>query len=178
MTAKIPQDVTREDRLVGPLTLKQFLYVLGGGGISFILYRLYLLGYLYLIEFAPLAFIVVVFTLAMAFANINGRPFGTFLINLWTFLWSDKLALWNKDQVKNDLPIIKVDHKNDATIAQATQDKDKSQSNLEKLAHVLDAGGRMNEDDNASIRVGNIAESTTPSLDTSEAEDILNDVEE
>lgn len=175
MSAKIPQDVTREDRLVGPLTLKQFLYVLGGGGVTFIFYRLYLQGYLYLIEFAPIAFVVVLFTLAMAFGSINGRPFGIFLINLWTYLWSTKLTVWQKEDIKDESPKLKVAHDESTNAPLPT--KDLSESNLEKLAHVLDAGGRMNEDTTSSNRIGHLA-SNPVQPETSDVQDILNEVDE
>ncbi|MBU2634752.1 MAG: PrgI family protein, partial [Nanoarchaeota archaeon] len=50
MRIKIPQGVTKEDKLVGPLTLKQFLYVLGGASVIFIAYQYYARAFLYFTE--------------------------------------------------------------------------------------------------------------------------------
>ena len=47
MAVKIPQNIDKEDKLVGPLTLKQFLYVLGGAGVTFIAYQGYVQYFLF-----------------------------------------------------------------------------------------------------------------------------------
>ena len=38
MQFKVPQFIDMEDKIVGPLTLKQFAYILGAGGFSFLLW--------------------------------------------------------------------------------------------------------------------------------------------
>ena len=40
MRFQVPQFIEIESKIFGPLTLKQFIYLIGGGGIIFILYAL------------------------------------------------------------------------------------------------------------------------------------------
>jgi hypothetical protein len=54
----VPQFIEVEDKIFGPLTLKQFLYVIGGAGIVFIMYaflRNFLPFFLILLFAAPLS---------------------------------------------------------------------------------------------------------------------------
>lgn len=74
MQYKIPQNVQIEDKIVGPLTLKQLAILGAGGGISYAIYIA--LAQNYFIEVwiwfvAPPALL----TLAIAFLKINGIPF-------------------------------------------------------------------------------------------------------
>ena len=39
MKFQVPQFTDVEDKIFGPLTLKQFVYIAGGGGLSFLLWR-------------------------------------------------------------------------------------------------------------------------------------------
>ena len=39
MQFSVPQFVEVEDKIIGPLTLKQFLVLLGGGFVVFVLYK-------------------------------------------------------------------------------------------------------------------------------------------
>ena len=38
MRFQVPQFIEVEDKIFGPLTLKQFIYVFGGGGLCFVFY--------------------------------------------------------------------------------------------------------------------------------------------
>ena len=40
MRYQVPQFIDVEDKIFGPLTLKQFLYVAGGSGFSFIIWSI------------------------------------------------------------------------------------------------------------------------------------------
>ena len=92
MQYQVPQFIEVEDKIVGQLTLKQFLYLAGGigGSVALFLYVPYKLVSILLI--LPL----VVFSLALAFYKINNKPFiDTVQASFYYFL-SDKLYLWKK----------------------------------------------------------------------------------
>jgi len=142
---KIPQGVTKEDKLVGPLTLKQFLYVLGGASVLFIAYRYYSLQYLYLIEFVIISFVVGTLTIALAFAKVNGRAFVIFLATLFRFIFVPKTRSWYKEP-RELLPTIKAratDIKDTKSEIEERQDNQKFQMQIEKLASILDTGGTI-----------------------------------
>lgn len=175
MAAKIPQDVTREDRLIGPLTLKQFLYLLFGGAIIFISYQYYTNLYLYFIEFVVISFIAGSLALALAFAKINGRPFITFVVNLIGYIFSPKQLAWDKADtsvMRVQMPV-KVKSKDD----KPKDEKKTSSSQLELLAQVLDTGGKMNEElEDQSARVGTIADNVSK-VDEPDVDDVLTETD-
>ncbi len=182
MKVKIPQGVTKEDKLIGPLTLKQFLYILGGSSIIFIAYQYYARAYLYPTEFVVIGLLTAVFTLALAFANVNGRSFEIFLVNLSKFITSSKQRSWQKSP-RAELPAITVkasDIKDTKSEIEERQSTTKYRMQIEKLSSILDTGGTMNAgvEDAVTNQVMSIAESKKR-LDEShlEVEDILENTE-
>lgn len=95
MRFQVPQFIEVEDKIFGPLTLKQFIYLAGGGGLAFIIYRL-LPFYIALIVMAP----VLALSLALAFYRINNKPFVFILEAAFKYLVSDKLYIWKKEDKK------------------------------------------------------------------------------
>ncbi len=91
MKYQTPQFIDIEDRLFGPLTVKQFVYLVGGAGLSFILYR-FLTFFIAILAIAP----VVALSLALAFWKINGKPFVFVLESAIRYYFSEKLYLWRK----------------------------------------------------------------------------------
>lgn len=86
---QVPQFITVEDRIVGPLTLKQFFYLLGAAATGLTGWRL-----LPIWLFAPLALPVVGFFIAMAFLKINGRTFPTIFASAIAYYTRPRLYLW------------------------------------------------------------------------------------
>ncbi|MBT4384522.1 PrgI family protein [Candidatus Peregrinibacteria bacterium] len=80
MQYKIPQNVRVEDKIVGPLTLKQLVYLGVGGGLAYASYTILASKYFIEIWLPPTLFITIV-TLAVTFLKINGIPF-----TRWIFL--------------------------------------------------------------------------------------------
>lgn len=91
MKYQTPQFIDIEDRLFGPLTVKQFVYLVGGAGLSFILYR-FLPFLIAILVIAPVAAL----SLALAFWKINGKPFVFVLESAIRYYLSEKLYLWRK----------------------------------------------------------------------------------
>ena len=86
-----PQFTEVEDKIFGPLTLKQFIYLAGGGGISFLFYVIFPL-WLTVILASP----IVIFVLALAFYKVNDQPFIKMVENALYYNSSTKLYLWKK----------------------------------------------------------------------------------
>lgn len=88
---QVPQFIEVEDKIFGPLTLKQFLYVLGGGSIIFLLYA-FLPFFLMILLAAPVA---VLFG-ALAFYKINGQPLVKILEGALEHYTKSRLFIWKK----------------------------------------------------------------------------------
>ncbi len=94
MEYQVPQFIEVEDKIVGPLTLKQFIYIAGGGGlcILFFVYLPFLLAVLVSIPIAALA-------AALAFYKVNGKPFVNVLEAGFNYYTRSKLFLWKHREI-------------------------------------------------------------------------------
>ena len=93
MRFNVPQFIEIEDKIFGPLTWKQFLYVGGGFGMATVLLMV-----------APL-WIFVLFGLPMgilagllAFYKVNNRPFSDFLEALYNYALNKKEFFWVRQE--------------------------------------------------------------------------------
>ena len=91
MRFQVPQFIEIEDKIFGPLTIKQFIYIAGGGGLCFILFR-----FLPLIIVIPLGVIVLGFSFALAFYQINNKPLIYIIQSAFGYYIGNKLYLWKK----------------------------------------------------------------------------------
>ncbi len=95
MRFQVPQFINVEDKIFGPFTAKQFVYLAGGGAISYIIFK-FLPIYLSVFIIAPLA----ILSLALAFAKPNGKPFVFLLEAGIKYYLGSKLYLWKKEPKK------------------------------------------------------------------------------
>lgn len=89
MEYQVPQFIEVEDKIVGPLTLKQFIYLAGGAGICIVL-----VVYLPLIFGILFSLPVAAFAVALSFYQINGKPFIDVLESAFGYYTGAKLFLW------------------------------------------------------------------------------------
>lgn len=97
MQFKVPQFIDIEDKVVGNLSFKQFAYLAGGAGLSYISIKL-LPGFLALIV-TPL---VAGLALALTFIKVNEKPFSHALEAFIRYYSKSRLYLWKKQEVKKE----------------------------------------------------------------------------
>lgn len=100
MQFKVPQNIDMQDRILGPLTMVQFIYAVIGGGVCYAIYSAVHAPYSYFI-IAPIA----LFILAMIFLKINERPFLNFLISAIEFQSTPKKRFWHHDNYSSNFSI-------------------------------------------------------------------------
>lgn len=93
MQFKVPQFLDIEDKIFGPFTFREFIYLAGGAGLCFILFKT--LGLLWGI--VPMA-AVAGFSLALAFYKPNNKPFLNMVESWFKYMIQDKLYIWQKDK--------------------------------------------------------------------------------
>lgn len=93
MRFQVPQFIEVEDKIFGPLTLKQFIYLAGGGGLSFLVYAI--LGSIVLAAVPIMVIMAVVFMLA--FYKVNNRPFISMVESAFKYYFRSKLFIWKKE---------------------------------------------------------------------------------
>lgn len=96
MQFKVPQFIDIEDKIFGPFTFKQFGYIVGAGGIAFLIWSLVPVRILAIILILPLSGLF----LALAFVKINNRPFADFLENALRYITGSKVYTWKQPTVK------------------------------------------------------------------------------
>lgn len=92
MRFQVPQFIDVEDKIFGPLTFKQFVYLAGGGGLCAIFFTL-LPTYIAIFLSIPVA----AFALALAFYKINSKPFVAVVEAFLAYSLGSKLYIWKKE---------------------------------------------------------------------------------
>lgn len=89
----VPQFIDVESKLVGPFSFVQFVYILGGAGFCFLLWRL-LPSFIAVILMVPVAAL----SISLAFVKINNRPFIITFISAIKYYINGKIYLWKKSK--------------------------------------------------------------------------------
>ena len=92
----VPQFIDTEDKILGPITTRQFIIFLVMAGILFLQYKLFDFALFITVAIPTIGLFVV-----LALVKVNGRPFHYFLLNLIQSLFMPRLRLWNKNFGKN-----------------------------------------------------------------------------
>ena len=91
MRFEVPQFIEIEDKIFGPFTWKQFVYLLGGGGIAVVLF-ITTPFIIFILLGLPIGGLAVL----LAFYPVNNRPFSIYLESMLRFMSGTKLFLWRK----------------------------------------------------------------------------------
>jgi hypothetical protein len=128
MEYQVPQFIEVEDKIFGPLTLKQFIYLAGGTGLCVILVlEFHAIGVILAIPAAALA-------LALAFYKVNNKTFIEMLEAGFNYYLGGRLYLWKKDSA----PEIKSPAQAAQPVALARENLGLSKGKLRDLAWSLD----------------------------------------
>ncbi len=95
MQFKVPQFLDIEDKIFGPFTFSEFVYLAGGAGICFVIYRAWGL----LFGFVPIL-AVAAFSAALVFYRPNNKPFIDMIEAGFKYFFQDKLYIWKRSVVK------------------------------------------------------------------------------
>jgi len=91
MRFQVPQFIEVEDKIFGPFTLVQFIYMAGGIGISVVLFT-------FLPHFLAILLIIPVLGLsaALTFYKVNNKPFLNVIEAFFKYFIGSKLYVWRK----------------------------------------------------------------------------------
>jgi hypothetical protein len=142
----VPQFIDVEDKIIGPVTVRQFLIILGGAGLSFIAYKLADFT-LFLLEFVIISFV----SFSLAFIRVNGRPLHYLLLNVIQTARRPRVKVWNKHTEAHDT---RTNHAPGITVSAPTAEKrfDTKMTRLAELALVVDTGGIYQGEDSKTFR--------------------------
>ncbi len=96
MQYQTPQFIEIEDKIFGPFTFKQFIYLVGGGGACVALWLVLPSKILAILFIIPIA----VFSLALALYRVNNKPFIDVVQAAFYYFFGSKLYIWKKEEKK------------------------------------------------------------------------------
>ncbi len=94
----VPQFIDVEDKIIGPITARQFIIILAGFVLIAICYRLFDFSL-----FLTVAIFLLGLAVTFAFVKINGRPFHLFVLNLIQTIKRPSLRVWNQLYYRTDI---------------------------------------------------------------------------
>jgi hypothetical protein len=89
MEYQVPQFIEVEDKLIGSLTFRQFIYLAGAGGLCIVFFV-----YLPIVFSLVFSAAIVAFAVTLAFYRVNGKTFIEMLEAGFTYYTGGKFFLW------------------------------------------------------------------------------------
>lgn len=130
----VPQFIDVEDKIIGPVTTRQFLIILVAAVIIFLSYRF---G-----DFSFFIFSLVIFgglALVFAFVKINGQTFHYFVLNIIQSARKPSLRVWHKSYDKKELEAF-LKHP-EMSVKVDDQKKQVKRKHIRDLALLVNTGG-------------------------------------
>jgi hypothetical protein len=118
---QVPQFIEQEAKIVGPLSLRQFLYFAIAGGISFISFYIFNFFLWLIITVALLGAAV-----ALAFVKIHGQSMATILGSAFSYLLKARIYTWQRSLPQKTLEISDLEELNLRRKNMSIQEKLKS----------------------------------------------------
>lgn len=100
---QVPQFIETEDKIIGPLTLRQFIYLAVVGLISFFLFFI-----LQLWVWIIISSTLVAIAGSLAFIRYNGQPMYKIALYALKYFWQPRFYLWKKSEIQPAAPEIKI----------------------------------------------------------------------
>ncbi|MCW1891898.1 MAG: PrgI family protein [Candidatus Uhrbacteria bacterium] len=97
----VPQFIENEDKILGPVTVRQFVLSLITVGVVFLEYRLLKLPY-----FIFATVITVPIGGVFGFVKVNGQPFHIFFLNFMQTMLRPGLRVWDKAPKEDELRLL------------------------------------------------------------------------
>ena len=136
----VPQFIDIEPKIIGPITPRQFIIIIIGGGLTFLCYKLFSF---WVFIIATFLFIVPVFG-AFAFVKFNGRPFHYFILSIIQSVKRPSLRIWRKEYIPEKEAVLPKDKKISEPIVTR---KPLPAGRLSTLSLQVDTGGKFVEEE-------------------------------
>jgi hypothetical protein len=133
MQFAVPQFTDVEDKLIGPLTLKQFLMLLATGGVVMFFWSIFGINIIFFLFALPVTLLGILVT----FAKFNGRPFYYYVAPFVNFFSTPKIMIYAREGGQDIVSTKKLETLKTETAGTA-QSAEAAESRLKKLAYLLD----------------------------------------
>jgi hypothetical protein len=130
----VPQFIDVEAKIIGPITTRQFLILLGATMLIALSYRLFDFSL-----FLVITIVTIALAATFAFVKINGRPFHFFVLNIIQTSRRPGLRVWDHKALiveqQEKTPVVKSDYNSRPKRAY-------KKSRLAELSLVVDTSGK------------------------------------
>lgn len=143
----VPQFIDVEDKIIGPVTARQFIIMLAGFLIIAVFYKIFDFSL-----FITAGLFVLAITGILAFLRVNGRPFHFFVLNLLQTFKRPKLRIWSHDltEAAEDYGLAK----SRLAAPAAIPEKRYTASRLAELSLIVDTkGAYKGEGDKSEVKI-------------------------
>jgi hypothetical protein len=141
----VPQFIDVENKIIGPVTTRQFLVILSAAIIIGISYKIF--DFSLFLVFGIFVFII---SSIFAFARINGRPFHFFVLNVIQTFKRPNLRIWNHRLGKGG---VIEEEKAEDTREYIPKPKHFTSSRLAELSLIVDTKGAYKGEDSDQINI-------------------------
>ncbi|MDP2708492.1 MAG: PrgI family protein [bacterium] len=137
----VPQFIDVEDKIIGPVTTRQFVIMLAGCLVTAIFYKIFDFSF-----FVFSGLLTLVISGIFSFLKINGRPFHFFVLNLIQTLKRPRLRVWFLGLAASAADY-GAEKSNFTPPARPTPEKHYTASRLAELSLVVDTKGAYRGED-------------------------------
>ena len=139
----VPQFIDAENKIWGPITIRQFIIVMIGGLLIFLSYKLSDFS-LFIFQ----TFFTIVLVILFAFYKVNGAPFHHFALNFIETIKKPNVRVWRKEYIKTE---VFRDKKENETVEEVIpRKKIVSTKKLSELSLIIDTGGAYKGENDAN----------------------------
>lgn len=142
----VPQFIDNEDKILGPITVRQFLILLAEVVILFVSYKLFTTG-----PFVAIAFVTAVLAGTFGFAKVQGQMFHLFFLNALQSLMRPSLRVWDKELTDAQLREFMEFDKAKAIVEKTGGKERPSSSRLRDLTLIVNTGGVYKPDEDPTF---------------------------
>ncbi len=132
----VPQFLDVESKIIGPITARQFLIMLGVLLVEFVIYRIFLNLFIVLALGVP----VLAIGLMFSFAKVNGQPFHFIVLNFIQTFRKPHLRVWDKTLSDSDIRTF-LQKVEEEVVAPRVRKAPLERSRLNELTLVVNTGG-------------------------------------
>lgn len=141
----VPQFIDVEDKIIGPITTRQFIIILVGFLIIGIFYKLFDFSL-----FVTFGLFVLAITGIFAFLKINGRPFHYFILNLFQTFKRPRLRIWCRNLAEAEADYGALESR--FAPAGPAPEKHYTASRLAELSLIVDTKGAYQGEEEGSLK--------------------------
>jgi hypothetical protein len=139
----VPQFIDVEDKIIGPITSRQFVILLGASLLIAINYKIFDFS-LFLVVSA----IELVLAIIFSFVKVNGRPFHFFVLNLIQTFKRSNLRIWINGTSTIEAMEKEIEAGGQSLMPVTAEALPYKTSRLEELSLIVDTQGAYKGEDN------------------------------